>query len=236
MSGHDGRRTLRFCTRLSFRSSGTSFHIMVRHSLLTQFRTAGIAQRERAVAHEAGAPPPAELSSRAHARCSAARPLPRRSAAAGYGRRLRRPAAPVAGVHRCGTASGATPTTACPPPPARRGGRPQSAARSGLAVAAVRREPHQTASPGRRPTAPATPSTAPAGTRSHLLPHNAHRRRHGAGRHRLAAAGWKLRPPAARHATTPPTRTVRAPRRDPNKANSTQGGATATHRWPTADG
>jgi len=123
---------------------------MVRRCLLKQNWTAGIAQRERAAAHEAGASPHAELSSRAQARSSAARPLPRRSTAEGYGRRLGRPAAPVAGVHRCATASGATPTTACPPPPARRGGRPQSAARSEPAVAAVRRVPHHTASPGRR--------------------------------------------------------------------------------------
>jgi len=73
---------------------------------LTQFRAEGVPCGQRAVAHEPDALPPARLSRRSQVRPPATRPPPRRVPADGDGRRLRRPAAPVAGVYHSGTASG----------------------------------------------------------------------------------------------------------------------------------
>jgi len=73
---------------------------------LTQFRAEGVPCGQRAVAHEPDALPPARLSKRSQVRPPATRPPPRRVPAEGDGRQQRRPAASVAGVYRCATASG----------------------------------------------------------------------------------------------------------------------------------
>jgi len=100
--------------------------------LLTQFRAEGIPCVQRAVAHEPDALPPARLSRRSQVRPPETRPPPRRVPDDGDGRRLRRLAAPVAGVDRCGTAPsdgvrhgvrhgsrGCRPNKLLPPPPPR---------------------------------------------------------------------------------------------------------------------
>jgi len=71
-----------------------------------QFRAEGVPCRQSAVAQEPDALPPARLGRRSQVRPPATRPPTRRVPADGDGRRLRRPAAPVAGVYRCGTAPG----------------------------------------------------------------------------------------------------------------------------------
>jgi len=74
--------------------------------LLTQFRAEGVERHQRAVAHEAHALPPAQLSTWAQVRPPAARPPARRFWADGDGRRLRRPATHLPGVYICRLAPG----------------------------------------------------------------------------------------------------------------------------------
>jgi len=96
--------------------------------LTTQFRAEGVPCGQSAVANEPDALPPARLGRRSQVRPPATRPPPRRVPADGDGRRLRRPAAPVAGVYRCGTTPGdgvrhgrrgCRPNEPPPPPPPR---------------------------------------------------------------------------------------------------------------------
>jgi len=74
--------------------------------LSTHFRAEGVFCGQSVVANEPDALLPARLRRRSQVRPPATRPPPRQIPADGDGRRLRRPAAPVAGVYHCAPAPG----------------------------------------------------------------------------------------------------------------------------------